>query len=89
MPNNLHQKYREKPESFCKSKEGYCFDDNQLLRLLFKQLKNERYIAEVGVSAIGEIDNAFAETGVSTTGKINDMLLKQVFQQRKKLVLHC
>ena len=74
MPNGFHQKYREEPESFYESKEGYCFDDNQLLRLMFKQLKNERYLAEAGVS---------------TTGEINDMLLKQVFQQRKKLALCC
>jgi hypothetical protein len=78
MLNSFHQKdlkyNREEPESSYDSKEGYCFDDNQLLRLVFEQLKNERYIAEAGVSA---------------TGEVNDMLLKQVFQQRKKLVLRC
>ena len=78
MLNSFHQKdlkyNREEPESLYESKEGYYFDDNQLLGLVFKQLKNERYVAE---------------TGVSATEEINDTLLKQVFQQREKSMIRC
>jgi hypothetical protein len=57
MPNNFHQKDlkydREGPESLYVDKERCCFDNNKLLRLMFEQLTNERYIAEAGVSSIG------------------------------------
>lgn len=74
MTNNFHQEYCEEPESFCKNQKGYYFDDNQLLKLLFKQLKNEQCIAEVSVSATGEIDH---------------VLLNQVFQQRVESMICC
>ena len=78
MLNSFHQKdlkyNRGEPESSYDNKERYCFDDNKLLRLVFEQLKNERYVAETGVSATGEIDNT---------------LLKQVFQQRGKSMIRC
>ena len=76
MLNNLHQKdlkyNRGEPESSYNSKEEYYFDDNKLLKLVFEQRENERYVAG---------------TGVSATGEINNTLLKQVFQQRGKSMI--